>query len=102
MYLVKSNMTSLIPGIAASSEHLVGSSVTDANGSFNITGLPSEAVDPGNASLVVLTKALGYVVQGIYSNWDLNISDDISINISEPQPIVEPKLGIEQIPQYQA
>lgn len=95
MYLVKSNMTSLIPGIAASSEHFIGSTVTDANGSFNITGLPSEAVDPGNASLVILTKALGYVgFQGIYSNWDLNISDDISINITEPQPIVEPKLGI--------
>ena len=44
---------------------------------------------------MVLTKALGYVgFQGIYSNWDLNISDDISINITEPQPIVEPKLGI--------
>ena len=32
MYLVKSNTTSLIPGTAAISEHLVGSSVTDANG----------------------------------------------------------------------
>ena len=95
MYLVKSNTTSLIPGTAAISEHLVGSSVTDANGSFNITGLPSEAVDPGNASLVILTKALGYVgIQGVYSNWDLNVTDDVAINISEPQPISEPKLGI--------
>lgn len=95
MYLVKSNMTELVPGSAALSEHFIGSAVTDSNGSFNITGLPDDAIDPGTGSLVIMTKSLGYVgIQGIYSNWDLNVTDDVSMSISEPQPASEPKLGI--------
>ncbi len=61
MYLVESNMTDQIPGLAAVSQHLVGTAVTDSNGSFNITGMPTEAVNPGNSSLVIMTKTLDYV-----------------------------------------
>ena len=95
MYLVESNMTNQIPGLAAVSQHLVGTAVTDSNGSFNITGMPNEAVNPGNSSLVIMTKTLDYVgTQGIFSGWNVNVTDDITLSLSEPQPLTEPKIGI--------
>ena len=83
MYLVESNMTNQIPGLFAVSQHLVGSAVTDSNGTFNITGMPTEAVNPGNSSLVILTKTLDYVgSQGIFSGWNVNVTDDINLTLN--------------------
>ena len=95
MYLVKSNQTENIPGSAALEEHYVGSAVTDENGSFNITGQPQEVINPGYGALVLRTYQNGYVgSQGITFPWRLNITDDVAMSITEPEPVDEPKIGI--------
>ena len=94
MYLVLTNETANVPGAAAVSEHLVASGVTDANGSFNLNGTPSEVIDPGYGSLVLYVHERTYISsQGISDSWTLNISDDASISIREPTPVGEPMLG---------
>ena len=95
MFLVKSDMSMDVPGSAAIQEHLVATVTTDQNGSFNLTGLPSQVIQPGFGTLVLLTSEKGYVgVQGIPMDWDLNVTDNVSISISDPPPINQPMLGI--------
>ena len=46
MFLVKSDMSTDVPGSAAIQEHLVATVTTGQNGSFNLTGLPSQVIQP--------------------------------------------------------
>ena len=95
LYLVNPDQSGEVPGSAAVSEHLVGTITTNESGSFNLTGLPSEAIQPGFGTLVILTIESGYVgTQGIPMAWQINISDDVNISIMEPPPISQPMLGI--------
>lgn len=95
MYLVSTEDSENVPGSAAISDYLVATAITDENGSFNLTGLPPSVIRPGFASLVIQTSQRAYVgTQGISFPWQLNISDDVSISISEPTPVGEPMLGI--------
>ena len=95
LYLVEPNSALDIPGRSASAVNLVGTSVTDANGSFNLTGLPPQVIRPGYGSLVIQTTEQAYVgIQGVTFNWLINVTDDVSLSISEPPPIEQPMLGI--------
>jgi len=95
LYLVTPEDAPNIPGRSALSTHLVGTATTKDNGGFNITGLPPEVIRPGYASLVVLTSEHEYVgVQGITAPENLNVSDNVSISVSDPPPISEPMLGL--------
>ena len=95
MYLVEPSKSGEVPGSAAIEEHMVAIVTTDANGSFNLTGLPSQVIQPGFGSLVILTAEKGYVgTQGIPMLWQVNITDNVSISITNPIPIGQPMLGI--------
>ncbi|RAH04876.1 MAG: hypothetical protein CMA00_004935 [Methanobacteriota archaeon] len=95
MYLVDPSLSAQVPGSAALPEHLVASAVTEIDGSFNLSGLPSEVIQPGFGSLVILTSETGYVGdQGITMPWQLNVTDNVSISIIEPLPLSSPMLGI--------
>lgn len=94
LYLVPSNDTANVPGSAATANHLIGSATTNETGFFNFDGSPSEMIQPGYGSLVVLTHRQGYVgVQGISFPWTINVTDDVDISISSPAPTNEPMLG---------
>ena len=87
LYLVEPESSDNVPGSAAIPEHVVASVSTDSNGSFNLTGLPQEVIQPGFGSLVILTSEKGYVgVQGITMAWLLNVSDNVSLSITNPTP----------------
>lgn len=95
MYLVEPSLSQDLPGSAAIPEHMVANVTTDANGSFNLTGLPSQVIQPGFGSLVILTSKKGYVgVQGISVPGQINVTDNVSFSISSPLPIDSPMLGI--------
>ena len=95
LYLVSPSEISNIPGSASLEEHLVAITTTDENGLFNLSGLPSEVISPGYASLVIQTTKKNYVGdQGISFSWTLNITDDVNITILEPLPVSEPMLGV--------
>lgn len=105
LYLVDPSQSDQVPGSATIPEHLVSSTSTDSNGSFNLTGLPSQVIQPGLGSLVILTQESGYVSsQGVrdfqdkstsnFFQWELNVTDDVSISITSPNPTDQPMLGI--------
>ena len=94
LYLVPSNDTANVPGGAATPSHLIGTVTTNASGFFSFDGAPSEMIKPGYGSLVVLTHTQGYVgIQGISFPWLINITDDVNLSITSPQPATEPMLG---------
>ena len=94
LYLVYSNETENVPGSAAIQRHLVATGTTDANGSFQLNGTPTEVIDPGYGSLVLHVLEKAYVgSQGISFSWWLNISDDSNVSVREPPPTDEPMLG---------
>jgi len=101
LYLVSPFNAANIPGSAAITEHLVASTITDVNGNFNLTGLPSEVISPGYGTLVIQTSKKNYVgVQGINStgglgdSWTINVTDDVNLSIFEPLPVDQPMLGV--------
>ena len=105
LYLVDPSQAGQVPGSAAIPNHLVASTTTDSNGSFNLTGLPDQIIQPGLGTLVLLTEEKGYVAsQGISQFldqstltsflWSMNISDDVNISIISPSPVEKPMLGI--------
>ena len=95
LYLVSPLEINNVPGSAATPENLVASTVTNSEGIFNLTGLPSEILSPGYASLVIQTAKNNYVGnQGISFAWTINITDDVNLSILDPLPAEEPKLGV--------
>ena len=95
LYLVEPESSDNVPGSSAIPEHIVANVSTDSNGSFNLTGLPQVVIQPGFGSLVILTSEKGYVgVQGITMAWLLNVSDNVSLSITNPIPVNQPILGI--------
>ena len=95
MYLVEPNQSEQVPGSAAILDHLVANVTTDENGSFNLTGLPQQIIQPGFGSLVILTTEMGYVgTQGISMPWQVNVTDNVSMTITSPNPVGQPMLGI--------
>ena len=95
MYLVEPSHSEDVPGSAAIMEHMVANVTTDENGAFNLTGLPSQMIQPGFGTLVILTSEMGYVgIQGISMPWQLNITDNVSLSITSPIPVGQPMLGI--------
>ncbi|MEC7700543.1 MAG: transglutaminase-like domain-containing protein, partial [Candidatus Thermoplasmatota archaeon] len=95
MYLVEPDDADDVPGRPAVDGHIVANTTTDENGSFNLTGLPSEVIRPGYGSLVIQTLEQGYVgTQGVTFPWLINVTDEVILSLSEPPPIEEPMLGI--------
>ena len=95
LYLVTGNDTSLVPGSAATSNHLVANGSTDSNGVFALLGKPSEPVNPGYGALVLQIFEKAYIgSQGISFTWRLNITDDANISLISPSPVEQPMLGV--------
>ena len=95
LYLVNNDDVQNIPGSAALSQYLISNATTGSNGAFNISGIPSEVINPGFGNLVILTEESGYVgIQSISSGWEVNITDDVNLTIAEPPPIEQPMLGV--------
>ena len=93
--VVTGNDTSLVPGSAATLNHLVANGSTDSNGVFALLGKPSEPVNPGYGALVLQIFEKAYIgSQGISFTWRLNITDDANISLISPSPVEQPMLGV--------
>ena len=94
LYLVPSNEIVNVPGSAATANHLIGTVTTNETGHFSFKGTPPVMIKPGYGSLVILTHTGGYVgIQAITFPWRLNITDDVDLALTDPQPSTEPMLG---------
>lgn len=83
-----------VPGIAATPERQIGSAFTDANGSFNISGIPPQPIAPGFAGIVIQHVEQGYVSNGgIPYTTAINVSDNTTITHQGPTPINAPIVG---------
>lgn len=83
-----------VPGIAATPERQIGSAFTDANGSFNISGIPPQPIAPGFAGIVIQHVEQGYVSNGgIPYATAINVSDNTTLTHQGPTPINAPIVG---------
>jgi len=83
-----------VPGAASIFDNLFGAITTDSNGTFSMNGTMLNPVSPGYASIVIEHLQNGYVSHdGLDLGVFINITDDSSINHSEPTPIDNPVLG---------
>jgi hypothetical protein len=92
--LVPADETSLVPGPASSPEREMGTATTDANGSFNITGMPAVAIHSGFQKVVFVPRTMGIIQsQLIEQSWFINVTDDVELLHIDPAPANAPNLG---------
>ncbi|DAC09886.1 MAG TPA: transglutaminase domain-containing protein, partial [Candidatus Poseidoniales archaeon] len=93
-FLVPIGEVANVPGIAASPDRQVGSTFTDANGNFNMSGIPAQPIAPGFAGIVIQHVEQGYVSNGgiPYTN-AVNVSDNSTLTHLGPSAINAPIVG---------
>ena len=75
-------------------ENSFGAASTDANGTFTITGIPSEAMLPGFGVLVFRPFENGYVAESaIVTTAIVNVTDDVNISHLLPAVVNNPVVG---------
>ena len=94
LYLMTPAEAASNPSLAAMGERMLGTGITDANGSFALRGIPAEIVEPGYGSLVVETVQGGYVSHEYKTfAWTINVTEDLNITQDVPFMPGEPIVG---------
>lgn len=82
------------PVLAANSGRLLGTGMTDENGSFSVKGVPAEIIEPGFGAIVLERSQSGYVSYSVTSfTWTINVTEDAIIIQDGPMPIGAPIVG---------
>lgn len=93
-YLTPVADAEFVPGYGGSPERLLDENLTDANGSFTITGFPAAPTAPGMHNIVVEHRQSGYVSNdGVIYDGYVNLTDNATINQTAPLPINSPIAG---------
>ncbi len=83
-----------VPGAGATPELLLDENMTDANGTFTITGFPAAPAAPGMHNIVIEHRQSGYVsTDGVIYDGFVNLTENASINHTAPTPINAPIAG---------
>ena len=87
-FLVPIGEVGNVPGIAGTPDRQIGLAFTDANGTFNFSGIPPQPIAPGFAGIVVQHVEQGYVSNGgIPYEAAINVSDNTSLSHQSPSAI---------------
>ena len=93
-FLVPIGEVGNVPGIAASPDRQIGSTFTDANGNFNMSGIPAQPIAPGFAGIVIQHVEQGYVSNGgIPYTSAVNVSDNSTLTHLGPSAVNAPIVG---------
>ncbi|MGB2018506.1 MAG: transglutaminase-like domain-containing protein, partial [Candidatus Poseidoniaceae archaeon] len=93
-FLVPIGEVGNVPGIAGTPDRQIGLAFTDANGTFNFSGIPPQPIAPGFAGIVVQHVEQGYVSNGgIPYEAAINVSDNTSLSHQSPSAINAPIVG---------
>ncbi len=93
-YLVPVSEANLVPGPGGPMERLISEGRTDANGTFNFTGVPDAPTAPGMHNIVVEYRQFGYVPNGgaIYDSY-VNMTENSTLFHTAPAVINAPVAG---------
>ena len=93
-YLTPVADAEFVPGAGATLERLLDENLTDANGTFTLTGFPNAPTAPGMHNIVIEHRQSGYVSNdGVVFDGFLNLTDNASINHTAPLAINAPVAG---------
>ena len=94
LYLIPPAEASSNPSLGSTPERMLGTGITDENGSFSLRGIPAEIVEPGYGSLILETVQGGYVAHDYKTfAWTINVTDDVNITQDVPFMPGEPIVG---------
>jgi hypothetical protein len=93
-YLTPVADAEFVPGFGGTLERQLEQNVTDANGTFTLTGFPSAPTAPGMHNIVIEHKQSGYVSNdGVIFDGYVNLTDNSTVILTAPQPISAPVAG---------
>ena len=93
-YLTPVADAEFVPGPGATLERLLDENLTDANGTFTLTGFPDAPTAPGMHNIVVEHRQSGYVAHdGVIYDGFLNLTENATLNHTAPQAINAPIAG---------
>ena len=93
-YLTPVADAEFVPGPGAALERLLDENMTDANGTFTLTGFPDAPTAPGMHNIVVEHRQSGYVSNdGVIFDGFVNLTDNATLNHTAPQAINAPIAG---------
>ena len=83
-----------VPGAGATQERLLDENITDANGTFTLTGFPAAPTAPGMHNIVLEHRQSGYVSHdGVIFDGFVNLTDNATLNHTAPLAINAPIAG---------
>ena len=93
-YLTPVVDASFVPGAGATQERLLDENITDANGTFTLTGFPSAPTAPGMHNIVIEHRQSGYVSHdGVIFDGFVNLTENSTLNHTAPLAINAPVAG---------
>ena len=93
-YLTPVDDAPFVPGFGATQERLLDENITDANGTFTLTGFPSAPTAPGMHNIVIEHRQSGYVSHdGVIFDGYVNLTDNATLNHTAPLAINAPIAG---------
>ena len=93
-YLTPAADAEFVPGAGATQEILLDENITDANGTFTLTGFPSAPAAPGMHNIVIEHRQSGYVSHdGVIFDGFVNLTENATLNHTAPLAINAPIAG---------
>ncbi len=93
-YLTPVADADLVPGAGGVAERLLDENMTDANGTFTISGFPAAPTAPGMHNIVIEHRQSGYVSHdGVIYDGYVNLTDNSTFVHTAPLPVNAPIAG---------
>ena len=93
-YLTPVSDAPFVPGFGATQDRLLDENLTDANGTFTLSGFPAAPTAPGMHNIVIEHRQSGYVSHdGVIYDGYVNLTENATLNHTAPLAINAPIAG---------